>query len=68
MLGEDVLYLSATELGRRLRSRQLSPVELAEAYLARIDRLAPKLNAFVTVTGDRALAQARQAEGQDTGK
>lgn len=62
MLGEDVLYLSATELGSRLRSRQLSPVELAEAYLARIDRLAPALKAFVTVTRDRALAQARRAE------
>jgi aspartyl-tRNA(Asn)/glutamyl-tRNA(Gln) amidotransferase subunit A len=62
MLGEDVLYLSATELGARLRSRQLSPVELAESDLTRIDRLAPKLNAFVTVTRDRALAQARRAE------
>ncbi len=62
MLGDDVLYLSATELGRRLRSRQLSPVELAESYLARIDRLGPKLNAFVTVTRDRALAKARAAE------
>jgi aspartyl-tRNA(Asn)/glutamyl-tRNA(Gln) amidotransferase subunit A len=62
VLGEDILYLSATDLGMRLRSRQVSPVELAEGYLARIDRLAPKLNAFVTVTRDRALAQARQAE------
>ena len=62
MLGDDVLYLSATELGRRVRARQLSPVELAESYLARIDRLGPKLNAFVTVTRDRALAQARVAE------
>ena len=62
MLGEDVLYLSATELGARMKARQVSPVELTEAYLARIDRLAPKLNAFVTVTKDRALAQARRAE------
>jgi aspartyl-tRNA(Asn)/glutamyl-tRNA(Gln) amidotransferase subunit A len=61
-LGDDVLYLSATELGKRIQSRKLSPVELAEAYLARIDRLGPKLKAFVTVTRDRALAQARQAE------
>jgi len=62
VLGEEVLYLDATELGRRLRSRQFSPVELAESYLSRIDRLGPKLNAFVTVTRDRALAQARRAE------
>src|SRR5438094_3863826 len=66
MLGDDVLYLSATELGRRVRARQLSPVELAESYLARIDRLGPKLNAFVTVTRDRALAQARVAEKEIT--
>lgn len=62
MLGDDVLYLGATELGRRVRSRQISPVELAESYLARIERLGPKLNAFVTVTRERALAQARAAE------
>jgi aspartyl-tRNA(Asn)/glutamyl-tRNA(Gln) amidotransferase subunit A len=62
MLGDDVLYLSATELGTRIRARQVSPVELAESYLARIDRVAPKLNAFVTVTRERALAQAREAE------
>jgi aspartyl-tRNA(Asn)/glutamyl-tRNA(Gln) amidotransferase subunit A len=62
MLGDDVLYLSATELGRRLHSRQLSPVELAESYLARIDRLDPKLHSFVTVCRDRALSHAQRAE------
>jgi aspartyl-tRNA(Asn)/glutamyl-tRNA(Gln) amidotransferase subunit A len=62
MLGDDVLYLSATELGTRLRARQISPVELAQSYLDRIGRLGPRLNAFVTVTGERALAQARRAE------
>jgi aspartyl-tRNA(Asn)/glutamyl-tRNA(Gln) amidotransferase subunit A len=64
VLGEDVLYLDATELGRRLRSRQLSPVELAESYLARIERLDPRLKAFVTVTRERALEQARRAENE----
>ncbi len=62
MLGPDVLYLSATELGQRIRARKISPVELAESYLDRIDGLGPKLAAFVAVTPDRALAQARRAE------
>jgi aspartyl-tRNA(Asn)/glutamyl-tRNA(Gln) amidotransferase subunit A len=62
VLGDDVLYLTATELGARIRARELSPVELAEAYLTRIARLDPKLNAFVTVAPERALEQARRAE------
>ena len=39
MLGEDVLYLPVGELGKRIRSRALSPVELTEGYLARSERL-----------------------------
>jgi aspartyl-tRNA(Asn)/glutamyl-tRNA(Gln) amidotransferase subunit A len=64
VLGTDVLYGSALELGRKLRARQISPVELAESYLARIERLDPRLHAFVTVDRPRALAQARRAEGE----
>ncbi len=62
MIGEDVLYLSVAELGERIRSRRLSPVELTQAYLDRIQRHAPRLNAFATVTPDLALDQARAAE------
>lgn len=61
-IGEDVLYLSAVELGERIHSRRLSPVELTQAYLDRIQRYGPMLNAFATVTPDVALAQAREAE------
>ena len=64
MLGTDVLYGSALELGRKLRARQISPVELAESYLARIEKLDPTLHAFVTVDRGRALAQARRAESE----
>jgi aspartyl-tRNA(Asn)/glutamyl-tRNA(Gln) amidotransferase subunit A len=60
--GEDVLYLPVSELAARLKSRRLSPVELTESYLSRIEALEPKLHAFVTVTRDVALAQARRAE------
>ena len=62
MIGEDVLYLPALELGSRIKSRKLSPVELTEAYLARIRRYDVDLNAFATVTPEVALREAREAE------
>ena len=58
----DVCFTPATELRERYRRRDLSPVEVAEATLARIARLNPTLNAYVTVTAERALADARTAE------
>jgi aspartyl-tRNA(Asn)/glutamyl-tRNA(Gln) amidotransferase subunit A len=60
MLGEDILYLSVR--AGRIRSRQLSPVELAESYLERSERLNSRLNAYVTITHQLALEQARAAE------
>jgi Asp-tRNA(Asn)/Glu-tRNA(Gln) amidotransferase A subunit family amidase len=62
MLGEDVLYLSAGELGEQIRAGKISPVELTESYLARSERLGPQLAAYVTITRELALEQARQAE------
>ncbi|HET9015163.1 MAG TPA: amidase [Thermomicrobiaceae bacterium] len=59
---EDICYLPATELARLYRRRALSPVEAARATLARIERLNPSINAYITVTSDRALAQAHAAE------
>ena len=61
-VGEDVLHLSAAELGTRLRRREISPVELTEAYLDRIARYDPKLNAFAWVMADEARQAARAAE------
>ncbi|ACL67386.1 Amidase [Anaeromyxobacter dehalogenans 2CP-1] len=61
-LDDDVLFSGVAALSRRIQARELSPVELAEAYLARIDALGPALGCFVTVTRDRALADARAAE------
>jgi aspartyl-tRNA(Asn)/glutamyl-tRNA(Gln) amidotransferase subunit A len=58
----DVLFLSAREQGALIRQRQLSPVELTDAYLARIQALNPKTNAFITVTADVARRQAAEAE------
>ncbi len=52
----------ATELAASIRRKELSPVELTEALLARIEQLNPTVNAFVMVTAELALAQARAAE------
>jgi len=59
---EGHLDLTVTELGERLRAREVTPTELAEGFLARIERLEPTLHAFVTVTRDLAMQQARAAE------
>jgi amidase len=56
--------LSAVEQAEAVRHRAVSPVELVEHYLARIQALDGQLNAFVTVTADQALDQAKQAERQ----
>lgn len=55
-------YTPAMELGRLLRRRELSPVELTDAILDRVERLNPTLGAFITVTADLARAEARAAE------
>ena len=62
MLSEDILYLSVRELGDHIRSRNLSPVELAESYLKRSESIGSKLNAYATVTRELAVREARQAE------
>lgn len=63
-LGEDVLFAGVAALSRRLRAGDFSPVDLARACLARVEALAPRLGCFVTVTAERALADARQAESE----
>jgi aspartyl-tRNA(Asn)/glutamyl-tRNA(Gln) amidotransferase subunit A len=55
-------YLTLHELAERVRAKEVSPVEATEASLERIERLNPKLNAYITVTAEQALAEARAAE------
>jgi aspartyl-tRNA(Asn)/glutamyl-tRNA(Gln) amidotransferase subunit A len=55
---------SIVESSELLRKRELSPVELTKNCLARIEKLNPSLNAFITVTAKSALAQARSAEAE----
>jgi len=63
----EIVYMSATELIAAYEARTLSPVEVAESTLRRIERIDPTLNAFVTVTGDLAVEQARAAESAHGG-
>lgn len=58
----DLFFLSAAEQGCLIGRRALSPVELVQAYLTRIERYDPVLRAYITVCGDEALAAARNAE------
>jgi amidase len=59
----ELAFLPATEQARLVREREVSPVELVELCLARIERLDSGLGAFVTVRGGEALAEARSMEG-----
>src|SRR6202521_4985112 len=64
MNDNGLAFASIEEIGKLFRKRKLSPVELTRLVLARIERLNPKLNAYLTVTAELALAQARKAEAE----
>jgi aspartyl-tRNA(Asn)/glutamyl-tRNA(Gln) amidotransferase subunit A len=61
-VSDEIAYATIRELGARYRKREISPVEVTRALLARIEKLDPVLHAFVTLTADRALDDARAAE------
>ncbi len=72
MSGNELCFKSAEELAALIRTRALSPVELMEVTLARIEAVNPALNAFVQLDPERALAEARAqterlARGEDLG-
>src|SRR5207248_9242555 len=58
----QLVDLTASEMARRIRLRQISSVELVRAHLAAIEELNPKLNAFVEIRAEQALAEAGGAE------
>jgi aspartyl-tRNA(Asn)/glutamyl-tRNA(Gln) amidotransferase subunit A len=60
----DLTALSIGAAGDLVRRKAISPVELTRACLQRIERLNPALNAFITVTSEEALAQARATEAE----
>ena len=57
-----VMELTGAEAAQLIASKQISPVELTEAYLERIDKLDSQLSAYITVCREEALAAAKQAE------
>ena len=59
---DNLTWKSADELSELYRSGDLSPVEAVDSVLARLEAVNPQINAFVTVTADRARAEAREAE------
>src|SRR5207244_11770260 len=61
-MNEDLCFLSAAELRGRIISKDVSPVEVTRAVLARAEALQPELNCFITLCGEEAMSEARAAE------
>ena len=62
MPSDELIWFSALELAQLVRSKQISPVELTEAVLARIEALDPRINAFCLLARDHARRAAKEAE------
>ncbi len=60
----DLHWMTAAAAAKAIAARELSPVELTAALLARIEQLDPKLNAFIRLDGEAAMAAARTAEAE----
>lgn len=61
---EDIAFLSAGEQAQLIAAGELSPVELVQTYLERIERLDPPLRSYVTVRAEEAVEEARRAEAR----
>ncbi|HZI20427.1 MAG TPA: amidase [Pyrinomonadaceae bacterium] len=64
MLPDDILYSTVAELAAQIRARRLSPVELAEGYLRRLETVGRSLGAVAAVMRESALREAREAEAE----
>ena len=64
MTASELCFLTATELARRIRAREVSITEVVRAHLAQIERMNPKVNALVTLTAERALTEARAKDAE----
>ncbi len=63
-MSDELCKMTVSELAPKIKARKVSPVELTEAVLSRIERLDPKLNAYITVDTEGALKAARKARRQ----
>ena len=59
---KELPFLTASQLSNLIETKEVSPVEATEAYLDRIEEVDPKLNSYITITGEQAIESARQAE------
>ncbi len=59
---KELPFLTAIQLSKLIETKEVSPVEATQAYLDRIQEVDPKLNSYITITGEQALEAARQAE------
>jgi len=59
---KELPFLTASQLSNLIETKEISPVEATEAYLDRIEEVDPKLNSYITITGEQAVESARQAE------
>jgi len=59
---KELPFLTASQLSNLIETKEVSPVEATEAYLDRIEEVDPKLNSYITITGEQAFESARQAE------
>ncbi|MCH8206722.1 MAG: aspartyl/glutamyl-tRNA amidotransferase subunit A [Chloroflexi bacterium] len=72
MKNEDIFFLSIAEAAELIAGRELSPVEIIDAHLERVERTDRQLNSFITLLRDESIAAAKRAEkavlsGQDLG-
>ena len=61
---DDLVFLPIRRLGDLIRTKQVSPVELATLFLTRLENYGPTYNAIVTITHERAMRQAKRAEDE----
>ncbi|MBT8101058.1 MAG: hypothetical protein KJO82_14985, partial [Gammaproteobacteria bacterium] len=61
---DELHYATLTDVAQKIKSRELSPVELTKSLLSRIEAVDSRLKSYVTVTSERALAAARVAEDE----
>src|ERR671937_3192195 len=64
MITDDTLFAPVSDLAAQIRTRRVSPVELTEAYLRRLEKVGKRLNAVAFVMRETALREAREAEAE----